>query len=374
MNFICSVQALLKGLIDTNQNDVTSDNSIPQEETMKYHNVTLKKTKGGTWFTRVRTNGEQIYISDTTQNKLILKLKTFFKSQKQLSLDYSPKSLTLERYYNSWLKVYKHETKKTTKRAYQTAFNRFSPDLKKTLLQNITTEQAVNEIRKFDGTRSAQQMYVLLKDILDKALQENKINNNPLKNVPIPKYTSPEKRILNLHQQKLFIEACKKHRLGDFYLTILFQGLRRGEALMLKPNDIDIKNMTLRIDESITDGSDETTTKNSTSNRIMPLFNISLPIIEKYTSLPKDERIFHFNTKTLSEGLTKICEMANIPKFTTHELRHTFISFCKNIAKIPEPVVQKWVGHKIGSKVTGEIYTHVDEETSKKYSDLLNNI
>lgn len=342
---------------------------------MKFHNVSFKKTKGGTWYTRIRKNGQQYYVSAPTQNKLRLNLKEFLKRYDETvpRIENGVKHYTLAQYYKLWLEIYKKDVKATTKRSYNVAYKRLTKEFVNKLLERIGTIEAVEELRRFDGLRSSQQMYVLLKDIFNKAFKERLINTNPLENVPLPKYTPPERRVMDKQQQEKFITACKVSKYGDFFLLALFQGLRRGEILMLKPNDIDFENSTLRIDESITDTSDETTTKNKFSNRTMPLFERTKVILEKYMKFPADERIFKVSSTVLSEHLTKILAVAGIPKFTTHELRHTFITFCRD-NNVPEHVVQKWVGHQIGSKVTSKTYTHVTDETSKRYTDLLNKI
>jgi len=40
---------------------------------------------------------------------------------------------------------------------------------------------------------------------------------------------------------------------------------------------------------------------------------------------------------------------------------------------IPRYIVQSWVEHKIGSKVTEAIYTKTNKDVDNKYIDILNN-
>lgn len=351
------------------------------EDDMKYHNVTFKKTPSGkTWYTRLRAGGKQYYLSASTQNKLKIKIKELLKNvqpQDQLLLQQANQQkgsgYTFGQFYKIWLDVFKKNIKATTRRSYETIYKRFSAQFCKTSIEQISTLLIVRELDRYAGTRSGQQLYVLAKDVLEKAKRQRLIEYNPLDNVPTPKYIAPERHVLNREQQQRFAAACQHSRCGDFYLVALWQGLRRGEILMLKPNDIDLQSHTLRVDESITDRSNETTTKNKFSNRTMPLFAKTEQILQKYLGLPADERIFKTDTKTLSEELVKILAAANLPKITAHELRHTFITYCRD-NNVPEHVVQKWVGHQIGSAVTGKTYTHVTDETSKRYYDLLNNI
>jgi integrase len=48
-------------------------------------------------------------------------------------------------------------------------------------------------------------------------------------------------------------------------------------------------------------------------------------------------------------------------RITMHELRHTFITRCHE-KQIDEILVQKWVGHTIGSTMTKGVYTHIADD------------
>ena len=67
-----------------------------------------------------------------------------------------------------------------------------------------------------------------------------------------------------------------------------------------------------------------------------------------------------------------ILKKANIDtNHTIHDLRHTFITNCKNI-NIPEHIIQSLVGHRIGSRITAEVYTHTQENILKNSEILIN--
>lgn len=58
-------------------------------------------------------------------------------------------------------------------------------------------------------------------------------------------------------------------------------------------------------------------------------------------------------------------------KITTHSHRHTFITRAKEKG-VAEHVLQTWVGHEIGSKMTSSIYTHIDKTFENKCVDIMN--
>ena len=92
---------------------------------------------------------------------------------------------------------------------------------------------------------------------------------------------------------------------------------------------------------------------------------------EELRRIKRKERLFKLSP-TMSEKL--FCQMKeemNLNnKYTIHSLRHTFITTCQE-KLIPLHVIQSWVGHVIGSKVTTGVYTH-KRETELEYINNIN--
>ena len=113
-------------------------------------------------------------------------------------------------------------------------------------------------------------------------------------------------------------------------------------------------------------------TKNGASNRTMPMFDLTKQILLKYKDHDQTKRIYEkVNAKTLSMKLIKLLKQNDLPRLTLHELRHTFITRCHE-KKIDEIVIQKWVGHAIGSKMTKAVYTHIMDTAETKYIESMN--
>ena len=143
--------------------------------------------------------------------------------------------------------------------------------------------------------------------------------------------------------------------------------------LALRPNDLDFERNILRIDESYDEANpDDLLTKNADSNRKMPMFELTRTILLKYRNAEPTERIYKkFYSTKLAKALRELQEKADLPKFTIHELRHTFITRCHE-KKIEEMIVQKWVGHQIGSRMTKAVYTHISNDAEQGFIQLLN--
>lgn len=351
-------------------------------ETMKYNNKTIFKRKDRLheWFMRYRKGKQQITIYGKTQQDVIKKYKLALKQDKeQLKLEYNQEQTkqqiqyTLKQWFEKFIELFKiKKVRETTIIKDRRNFEKLKP-LHNLKLKDITLIHIQEVLNTIEGKALQRQMYILINSLLAKAKDSELIQKNVMKLVDKPKYKAKEKTALTRLQEKQFIENCKKHKSGNFFLISLYQGLRRGECRALKVNDIDFENNTLTIDESINPNTKITTTKNEQSNRVMPLFKKSKIILQELIKNKKqDELIFKIGINQIDEALKEITKNIKIQHISPHILRHTFITRCQEL-NIPLYVTQAWVGHERGSVVTTKIYTHLNEEINKKFTEILDN-
>lgn len=334
---------------------------------MKFKGKTIQKQKNAnTWYTRYRQDGKQYFISGKTQKEVLNKLK--------LALDYKPpqkNTTTLYSWYLRWLELFKiNKVKQATIDDYEKTLKNIKEDIKNKDIKKITSFEILNNIEEIKAERTKQKVYELLFAILEKAKDYEIITKNVMTIIEKPKHTKEKGIALTEKEQILFIEQCNNNIHGDLFLIMLYQGLRIGEVLGITGNDINFTNKTITINKSINLKNQYDTTKNLQSNRIIPLFNNSIKLLEKYKDY-KDKRIFNITYWTTQDHLKDIIKKTNIRNISTHDLRHTFITNCKNKG-VPEHILQSWVGHSIGSKVTSSIYTHINYEDTTKFIDLIN--
>ncbi len=336
---------------------------------MKIQGITIHKNKScNTWYTRFRRDGIQHYISAKTQKECYEKLKkelNIIKKQK-------PTTYTLQSWYNKWLELFKiGKVKKTTLSSYNYLYKDIEKSILEKEINKITTLDIEENLLKINGERQKQKVYELLKDIFNKAEKHNVVKNNPMNIIEKPQYEKKSGNAMTIQEQNIFIENCKKEKIGDLFLIILYQGLRKGEALAITKQDINLKDKIMKINKSWNRENEFDTTKNKNSIREIPIFEKSIKILEEKTKT-KTERIFNYSLRQTDIFFKKIisnCKFKN--HFRIHDLRHTFITNLKNI-NIPEHIIQSIVGHVIGSKVTSKIYTHVSFEEIQKNTNLIN--
>lgn len=336
---------------------------------MKIQGITIHKNKKcNTWYTRFRKDGIQQYISAKTQKECYEKLKkelNIIKKQK-------PTTYTLQSWYEKWLELFKiGKVKNTTLSSYNYLYKDIGKSILEKEINKISTLDIEENLLKIKGERQKQKVYELLKDIFNKAEKHKIIKNNPMNIIEKPKYEKKSGKAMTIQEQNIFIEKCKKEKFGELFLIILYQGLRKGEALAITKQDINLKDKTIKINKSWNRENKFDTTKNKNSVREIPIFEKSIKILEEKIKL-KSERLFNYSLRQTDIYFKKIisnCKFKN--HFRIHDLRHTFITNLKNI-NIPEHIIQNIVGHVIGSKITSKIYTHITEEEINKNTNLIN--
>lgn len=343
------------------------------EQEMKFQGKTIHKNKKcNTWYTRYRLDGKQYYISGKTQKEVLIELKNqlnYVKKEKR-------KTLTLQDWYNQWLELFKiGKVKEVTIKDYKKTLRNIHSNILNKNIKQITSIEIIKNLEEINHERTKQTTYELLNGLFKKAKDFDIINKNIMDIIEKPKHIKEKGIALTIEEQKIFINVCKNYKYGDIFLITLFQGLRIGETLALTGKDINLDKNELRINKSYSVNGKFDTTKNEQSNRIMPIFNNSINILNKYKNY-EDNRLFNISYNVPQKHLKKIIKEINnsqnkIRDISLHDLRHTFITNCKN-KEIPEHIIQSWVGHTIGSQVTSKVYTHINQEDTMKYLEKYN--
>ncbi|MBQ8031784.1 MAG: site-specific integrase, partial [Butyrivibrio sp.] len=197
------------------------------------------------------------------------------------------------------------------------------------------------------------------------------------------------KKALEITEQKKFLEYAKGQSYENQYRFILQTGLRTGELVGLKWDDVDFERKTLTISRSMEYRHSVGIwrvgePKSASGYRTIPLTDEAVRIL-------KDQKIKNSNLKvvpiewsdyiflcrkgtpiknsTYDTGLYKICNKASIKPFAMHVLRHTFATRCIEGGMKPK-TLQKILGHSnIG--ITMNLYITTTEDEKQKEIDLV---
>ena len=251
----------------------------------------------------------------------------------------------------------------------------------------------------------------LISKAFDIAITQNIITTNPFKVDDLiikVKSNKINKKIeaLTLEEQNLFLNELSHtdDKYKNIFYIALYTGMRIGEILALKKEDIDLKNRIIKVSKTITkDKNDKPilgeTTKTYNSLRDVPIIKPLFPILSDLIS-QEDNYLFLYNNSfispaTINAHFKKLCKNANIkviinPNKTaytnneikkvnlktssvnTHMLRHTFATRCIE-SGMNALVLSKILGHK-KIEITLNVYTSVFNKFTIKEVDKINNI
>lgn len=214
------------------------------------------------------------------------------------------------------------------------------------------SSKRVNEIKKVFGT------------ILQDAIEDEIIDKNPVrKSKALPKHIRKEKEPFTLDEVKDILDNCEGQT-KNIISVLFFTGMRTGEMIGLKWEDINFENNTIMIQRTIGRGV-EGKPKTESSIRTIPILK---PLIEplknqfkltghKDSYLFLNQRDTHYfdSSKIRDKVWTQTLNKAGVEYRTIYNTRHTFVSLNLSTGKNLLWVSQI-IGHK-NSNITLEHYS-----------------
>jgi len=280
-------------------------------------------------------------------------------------------------------------------------------------IQKITT----NHLQEFIDTKKKyansyiDKIYEMLGRIFIEAMKRDYILKNPMLNVEKPKSDKIDEKIeaLTIDEQKVFLEELDKDlHYKNIFNIALYTGMRMGEILALKTEDINFKEGTITIKRSLTkDKNGKTilgsTTKTYNSLRTIPISSLFEQVLRKSISdmtLNINNLLFIqpngqlYSVSDMNSRFKRICTNANLgvvpyiikrgkkeinsktSTYNQHMLRHTYATRCIE-SGMPAEVLQKLLGHK-DIQTTINTYTTIFDkfknEQVDKYVEYMKNI
>ncbi|WP_339033243.1 site-specific integrase [Fusobacterium animalis] len=207
--------------------------------------------------------------------------------------------------------------------------------------------------------------------IFEFALKNEFIETNRIKFIELGKnekvverkiFTTDEINILfdNLDSDNRFIK-----KMSYATLILIYTGLRIGELMNLKTEDVDLKNNILSIVESKTIAGIR---KVPISEKIINLFKDNIDYSKEYFLYNKKGG--QYNYVNFFQQFQTMLELLNLERHTIHDTRHTFATLLNN-ANANSTSIIKLIGHSDFS-MTENVYTHKDIEELRKAVNLLN--
>lgn len=161
-------------------------------------------------------------------------------------------------YLEQWL-LTKRKIRPTTVRGYESHVRLYlQPHLGRVLLAELRPHHL--DAMYFDllsseqrGSATVQRIHATLRSALNSAVKRRLLPWNPALHVELPTADKPGAAVWTGEQLGEFLDAVRDHRTYAFFHLIGLAGLRRGEALGLRWEDVDLDRDRVRIVQQLVD-------------------------------------------------------------------------------------------------------------------------
>ena len=228
----------------------------------------------------------------------------------------------------------------------------------------------------------AQVIKKVLSAALTRALREELVTRNVARLVELPTYEPVEVQPWSLTEAKAFLNAASESRYAAAYFLLLFYGLRRGEVLGLRWQDVDVQGGILRIRQQLLRVGRQLLIgplKTRAGKRDLPLLPAVAAVLAKHReqniTSPDHDLIFTTSRGTPTEPRNFVRDYDNIiranqlRRIKVHGLRHTTATLLKD-GGVPDRDIQLILGHA-RITTTQEIYQHVDMTSRREAAAIM---
>ncbi|MDO7796496.1 tyrosine-type recombinase/integrase [Lactiplantibacillus plantarum] len=280
-------------------------------------------------------------------------------------------------YYLHWVDLYKRPVvSPNTLETYLISYGHYEKFFERVEMEDVTRNQIQTFLNQLGlshetGRKDLQHIRACMRDAVSDGVLARNPADGTLQIIADPSRTKPD--------DKKFMPISSFKKIRDFLLSYHYfladvnrlvlmiisqSGLRVGECLALKYEDIDFVHRTLRVDESwdsqhlVLKG-----TKTSHAERTIPLPNAVLNVLNRWIHYHRQvlfksgiKNPDHFlllnkygilpNSKNINETYHQLQKRLGLPpKFSTHTLRHTLASLMVTSKDISIVYVSKYLGH-----------------------------
>ena len=235
---------------------------------------------------------------------------------------------------------------------------------------------------------TVRRMLIIMQRALTQAVHWEMIPANPARGIRLRPATPPEIHWWTPAAAQQFLAVSDTHRLAVAFRLALFGGLRMGEVLGLRWQDVDWAQQTLTIRQIVTvlrDSVQVSAPKTAKSQRTIKVDQQILGALRARQHTQKLERLakgwpvtdYVITTRkgticwphTINDILDRLIQEADVPRIRFHDLRHTHATWLAQAGVHPKVIADR-LGHtRIG--FTLDTYVHSDLADQEKALQLL---
>ena len=346
---------------------------------------TITRRRDGRWEARLTLPGDRRRsFYGRTRKEVAQKLQ---RSQKAISegLPLPQERVTLRGYLDRWLSESVQPTvRASTLQSYSSIVRvHIGPELGRIPLARLTAQDVQSFLNRKQASglapRTCQYLHAVLRRALGQAERWGLVARNVARLVSPPCVPRAQIHPLTPVEVKKLLTAVQGHRLAALYTVAVAIGLRQGEALGLRWEDVNLEAGTISIRASLArvDGSYVLAElKTQRSRRTIKLPDVCVTALAAHRESQALERDFvaaawqdelslvftradgaPLSRHAVTRRFQRVLADAGIPKRRFHDLRHTCATLL--LAQgVPLRVVMEILGHS-QMATTADIYAHV---------------
>ena len=366
----------------------------------------IRKRKDGRWEGRYTAginpeNGKQNFknVLGKTQAEVKEKLKKALADSQRLDLAKQGK-YTVGTWMDAWFEnVAKIKVRPSSHQTYRGSIdNHIKPNIGNIPLEKLTTMELQKLYRKLLtsgrverieaenqpkglSAKTVRNIHQVISSAMDLAVAQKIILENPTNACSLPRVEHKEMQTISAEQLQVFLEEAKRSGVYEMYYIELSTGLRRGELLGLKWEDIDMKQGIIQVRRQVSriDGKIvEAPLKTKNSYRAVTISPQAVEVLKEQKEKTNDEYVFPspnggpISPDSVNNMLHRVLDRAGIPRVRFHDMRHTFATLALQNG-VDIKTVSGMLGH-FSAGFTLDTYAHVTTAAQKEAAATMGNI
>ena len=367
----------------------------------------IRKRKDGRWEGRYTAGydsktGKRIIknVLGKTQAEVKEKLKIALEETNGLDVSKAADEYTVTSWLRTWYELYaKPNVRTATANRYELIIETYTiPRIGHIKLKKLTTrhlQKLYKELLESGrihvgksqdkglSTTTVHSVHLMLHCALERAVKERLIPRNPCEDCVVPKPRKLEMKILSPEHMKAYLEAAERRGMLPMFYLELVSGLRKGELVALRWDDLDIQQRTIFVSKQYVrnpDGSLELTrpkTENSVRLVSIPQTAVDL-LIQEHAKHPDSPYMFPspltgemYHPDSVVNLHKKILMDAGLEHLRFHDLRHTFATTALQNG-VDVKTVSSMLGH-FDAGFTLRTYTHATRQKQDEAAQTMGN-
>ena len=366
----------------------------------------IRKRKDGRWEGRYVVGHDPITgkmisrnVLGKTQAQVKEKLRTAIENSKRLDYTQTGK-YTVGQWMDEWFEAYaKVKVRPSSHQTYKGYIeNHIKPNIGDIPIEKLTslqlqkfyrlllTEGRVPRIEsekqpKGLSAKTVRNINQVISSAMDMAVRHKLILTNPTEGCELPKVEHREMKTLPAERLGAFLREAKESGVYELYYLDLATGLRRGELLGLKWEDIDLQNGIIHVRRQVArvDGEvKELPLKTKNSYRNISISQDAVAMLTEMEAHRSSDYVFPSSTggpispDSVNNMLHRVLKRAGLPSIRFHDLRHTFATLALQNG-VDIKTVSGMLGH-FSAGFTLDTYAHVTTSAQKEAARTMGNV